>query len=321
MERRAAWFPDYLADLDALLEHYSPNEPARIVGHSMGAIVASLRRHPARAHIAFSQSEGFGLLGSASPGETPTVSTPGSQIRDDNSVSPLRTALAGPAAATVGERAAHRWNTAPHWPVDDGFTLLPSDRRPAAIWLINPAVIRYDEARGCWRRVTRPDAALVAGSAIPVMMARRPPNSTTTAHRRAWRKYAKCFLIESTTAGTTKTETSRPAVSVVRSSPAWVEFCVRAISLVFPPTGRSARSLVARELGQAGYRRRPASMRIAWRPCCRALNDPFEQALHHVYRAGGRRCSVRPLTDHATSACAECLPAEFEETPSVSISA
>lgn len=36
------WFPDYLADLDALLEHYSPNEPARIVGHSMGAIVASL---------------------------------------------------------------------------------------------------------------------------------------------------------------------------------------------------------------------------------------------------------------------------------------
>ncbi|MDR0576164.1 MAG: alpha/beta hydrolase [Candidatus Accumulibacter sp.] len=34
------WFPDYYADLDALLAHYSPDRPARIVGHSMGANIA-----------------------------------------------------------------------------------------------------------------------------------------------------------------------------------------------------------------------------------------------------------------------------------------
>ncbi|MDD2741645.1 MAG: alpha/beta hydrolase [Rhodocyclaceae bacterium] len=35
------WFPDYYADLDALLQHYSPDEPAKLVGHSMGANIAA----------------------------------------------------------------------------------------------------------------------------------------------------------------------------------------------------------------------------------------------------------------------------------------
>lgn len=36
------WFPDYLADLDALVTHYTPDDPIRLVGHSMGAQAASL---------------------------------------------------------------------------------------------------------------------------------------------------------------------------------------------------------------------------------------------------------------------------------------
>ena len=38
---RPYWFPDYYADLDGLLAHYSPDKPARLVGHSMGANVAA----------------------------------------------------------------------------------------------------------------------------------------------------------------------------------------------------------------------------------------------------------------------------------------
>ncbi|HET7831369.1 MAG TPA: alpha/beta hydrolase [Gallionella sp.] len=38
---RPYWFCDYYADLDYLLEHFSRDEPARIVGHSMGANIAS----------------------------------------------------------------------------------------------------------------------------------------------------------------------------------------------------------------------------------------------------------------------------------------
>ena len=39
---KAYWFPDYYADLDALLHHYTPNESVRLVGHSMGANIASI---------------------------------------------------------------------------------------------------------------------------------------------------------------------------------------------------------------------------------------------------------------------------------------
>jgi pimeloyl-ACP methyl ester carboxylesterase len=38
---RPYWFPDYYADLDRLLVRYSPDGPARLVGHSMGANVAA----------------------------------------------------------------------------------------------------------------------------------------------------------------------------------------------------------------------------------------------------------------------------------------
>ena len=38
----AYWFPDYLADLDVILDEYSGGQPARLVGHSMGANVGSL---------------------------------------------------------------------------------------------------------------------------------------------------------------------------------------------------------------------------------------------------------------------------------------
>ena len=36
------WFPDYLADLDFLLDHYAPGVQVNLVGHSMGGNVAML---------------------------------------------------------------------------------------------------------------------------------------------------------------------------------------------------------------------------------------------------------------------------------------
>jgi len=36
------WFPDYLADLDFLLDHYAPQTQVNLVGHSMGGNVAML---------------------------------------------------------------------------------------------------------------------------------------------------------------------------------------------------------------------------------------------------------------------------------------
>jgi pimeloyl-ACP methyl ester carboxylesterase len=56
------WFPDYLADLDFLIDHYSPDAPVHLVGHSMGGNVAMLyagaRPHRIRRLV---NLEGFGM--------------------------------------------------------------------------------------------------------------------------------------------------------------------------------------------------------------------------------------------------------------------
>lgn len=39
---RGYWFPDYVADLEAMLDHFVGEPPVRLVSHSMGATVASL---------------------------------------------------------------------------------------------------------------------------------------------------------------------------------------------------------------------------------------------------------------------------------------
>jgi pimeloyl-ACP methyl ester carboxylesterase len=58
----AYWFPDYLADLDHLLRHYSPDGAVKIVGHSMGGNVAGIYAgaFPERVSM-FANIEGFGL--------------------------------------------------------------------------------------------------------------------------------------------------------------------------------------------------------------------------------------------------------------------
>ena len=56
------FFPDYLADLDQLLDHYAPGTPVDLVGHSMGGNVAMFYAgaRPARVRRLVNL-EGFGM--------------------------------------------------------------------------------------------------------------------------------------------------------------------------------------------------------------------------------------------------------------------
>jgi pimeloyl-ACP methyl ester carboxylesterase len=65
------WFPDYLGDLDALLDHLSPRLPVRLVGHSMGGNIACLYSglRPERVRCIVNL-EGFGLA-RTSPAQAP----------------------------------------------------------------------------------------------------------------------------------------------------------------------------------------------------------------------------------------------------------
>jgi len=59
------WFPDYVADLDFLLDHYSPNEPVNLLGHSMGGNAVSLYAGVRPQRVAkLINLEGIGLQGS-----------------------------------------------------------------------------------------------------------------------------------------------------------------------------------------------------------------------------------------------------------------
>jgi pimeloyl-ACP methyl ester carboxylesterase len=65
------WFPDYLADLDLLIDHYAPHQPVDLLGHSMGGNVvmlyAGVRPERIRRLI---NLEGFGLPASR-PAQAP----------------------------------------------------------------------------------------------------------------------------------------------------------------------------------------------------------------------------------------------------------
>lgn len=65
------WFPDYLADLDALLDHYAPGAQVNLVGHSMGGNVAMLYAgvRPERVRRLVNL-EGFGMP-ATTPGQAP----------------------------------------------------------------------------------------------------------------------------------------------------------------------------------------------------------------------------------------------------------
>ena len=65
------WFPDYLADLDMLIDHYSPEAPVDLVGHSMGGNIAMLYAGSRPARIRrLVNLEGFGMAQSK-PSQAP----------------------------------------------------------------------------------------------------------------------------------------------------------------------------------------------------------------------------------------------------------
>lgn len=167
------FFADYIADLDALLEHYSPQQPARIAGHSLGGIVASAYAgiRPERV-IRFASLEGFGLWVSAPEDSPDRFATWLRQIRENNSA--FRTyshpgdyadRLCADNPRLTPARAAF---LAEHSLVcvDKGSSLVFA-ADPRHRW-ISPVLYPLEEAKACWRRVSAP-TLWVAGRESRIM--------------------------------------------------------------------------------------------------------------------------------------------------------
>ena len=153
------WFFDYLADLEALLDRYSPGEPARVVGHSLGGNVACLFAgiRPARISHAISL-DGFGI-----PAERPEVA-PDKIAKWLDALSDPPSFAPYPNIAAVADRLQKNNPRLPrdkadflatHWAevLPDGSARLTSDPRHK---LPFPHVYRMEEVLAIWRRATSP---------------------------------------------------------------------------------------------------------------------------------------------------------------------
>jgi len=153
------WFPDYLADLDALLGHYSPDQPARLVGHSMGGNVAGLYAGVRPGRVArFANLEGFGLWVAAPAAAPARLGQWLQQLREDDpafrryaSHAEFAERLRRDNPRLSPERAAF---LAEHSVREvDGCLRFAGD--PRHRW-VNPVLYRLEEAKACWRQVTAP---------------------------------------------------------------------------------------------------------------------------------------------------------------------
>lgn len=160
----AFWFPDYLADLHHLLQHYSADSPARLIGHSMGGNVAGLYAGAMPDRVAaLVNIEGFGLTDSA-PADAPGRYREWISLGRDPSGFTYRDSFAALATAIrqrsprmtedAAEFVARQWAVA----ASDGRVHL---RAHPAHKLPNPVLYRRAEVEACWRDVTA-DVLLIA---------------------------------------------------------------------------------------------------------------------------------------------------------------
>jgi len=172
------WFPDYYADLEALLDLYHPGAPADIVGHSMGGVVSGIFGGIRPGRVArLALLEGLGLA------RRPALEAPlryaqwldeledPPRFRPYDSYDEVAARLKRDNPRLSAEKAAF---LARHWAksLDSGEVVLASDPRHK---LVNPYLFRIDEAIACWQRVTAP-VLLVSGrqSEIPRRMKDTP---------------------------------------------------------------------------------------------------------------------------------------------------
>ncbi len=158
------WFPDYLGDLDALLDRLSPEVPARLVGHSMGGNIASLYAgiRPDRVRCVVNL-EGFGLP-RTSPQQAPArlrkwldelKSTP--TLKDYESFEQLTAIIRSRyprLSATRAEFVAAAWGRLEA----NGRVRLLGDARHRRV---NPVLYKREDAEACWREIRAPILLIV----------------------------------------------------------------------------------------------------------------------------------------------------------------
>ena len=153
------WFPDYVADLDLLLERIQPEAPVNLVGHSLGGNVACLYAGVRAARVRrLVNLEGFGMAVTRPEQAPARYALWLDELHEHGGLRPY------PGFGALADRLqknnprlarARAEFLARHWgrETPDGRVLLRGD---PAHKIVNPVLYRYEEARACWAQVTAP---------------------------------------------------------------------------------------------------------------------------------------------------------------------
>ena len=160
------WFPDYLADLEALLEQLVPSSPARVIAHSMGANVAALYAGIRPNRLGWLVNlEGIGLRRTSPETAPDRYGQWLDEIREPlvegryASVRQLAEVLMRRNPRLTADRAEF---IARAWTRDtEGGVRLAFDPRHR---FVNPVLYRREEAEACWARVHIPMLLVAGGS-------------------------------------------------------------------------------------------------------------------------------------------------------------
>ena len=172
------WFPDYLADLDALLGSFAPNEPVHIVGHSLGGNVvlhyAGVR--PARVRAVVSL-DGFGIPVEHADRAPAKITRWLDALADPRDFATYASFDAVADRLQKSNRRLPRDKAeflARHWAesAPDGLVRLVSDPRHR---LPFPTVYRVEETYAVWRNIAAPTLWVVGTeSEIPKWLNEHP---------------------------------------------------------------------------------------------------------------------------------------------------
>jgi pimeloyl-ACP methyl ester carboxylesterase len=153
------WFADYLGDLDLILQHYAPDQPVDLLGHSMGGNAVTLYAgvRPARVKRLINL-EGFGM---------PATRPEQAPARYAKWLDELRTPPAMRAYAGSAEVAARLQKTNPRLNDERAAFLAQHWAAPNAAgeWEIlgdpahkssSPVLYRVEEVLACWKQISAP---------------------------------------------------------------------------------------------------------------------------------------------------------------------
>jgi pimeloyl-ACP methyl ester carboxylesterase len=151
------WFPDYIADLDFLLERIEAN-PVNLVGHSLGGNVASLYAGVKPARVArLVNLEGFGMQATRAEQAPSRYARWLEELRDPSQLRPYASFAALADRLQRGNPRLSREKAeflARHWGREEGAGVVL--RGDPAHKIVNPVLYRYEEVRACWQQVAAP---------------------------------------------------------------------------------------------------------------------------------------------------------------------